>query len=57
MDLLVTLCRDVSADQGWVDDIILSTNLQLANIEMHGASHFTECKYHVREDVVQIKLS
>ena len=30
VDLLETLCRAVLADQAWVDDRILSTNLQLA---------------------------
>ena len=40
VNLLVNLCRDVLAYWAWVDEIILSTNLQLADIEAQGVSHF-----------------
>ena len=38
VDLLGNLCRDVLADRVWVDESILSTNLQLAEIETQGVS-------------------
>ena len=40
VELLGTLCRGASADQVWVDESILSTNLRLADIEAQGVSHF-----------------
>ena len=42
VDLWGTLCRDVSSDQVWVDESILYTNLQLAEIEAQDVSHFPE---------------
>ena len=51
------LCRDVLADQVWVDKIILSTNLRLADIEAQGVFHFPEWKEHVQAAVGQIKMA
>ena len=56
MDLLVTLCRNVSENWVWVDEIIISTNLCLAYIEAQGVSRFPECKEHVQAAVEQIKV-
>ena len=39
-ELLGNLCRDVLSDLAWVYERILYTNLQLADIEAQGVSHF-----------------
>jgi len=56
VELLRTLCGDVSDNLVWVDESIHSTKLRLANIEAQDVSHFSEWKEHVRADVGQLKM-
>ena len=44
VELLGTLCGEISADWTWVEESKHSTNLQLAYIEALGVSHFPEWK-------------
>ena len=57
VDLLGTLNIYFLPDQAWVDDRILSTNMQLVEIEAQDLYHFSEWKEHIRADVGQIKAA
>ena len=57
VELLGTLCGDVSADRTWVEESIHSTNLRLVDIEFQGVSQFPERKEHVRASAEQVKAT
>ena len=57
MELLGTLCGDVLEYNKWVEESIQSKNMQLADIEAQGVSHFPELKEHVQSYVGQVKAA
>ena len=57
MEILVTVCGDVSTDRTWMEESINFIKFGFADIEEQGVSHSTEWKDHVWSEVGQVKVT